>query len=161
MSPRLFVEEFVRGLPPGKALDLACGSGRNALWLAERGWTVTAVDRAPSADLNHIREVDVVTADLETHNYTIAENSWDLVVMSYYLQVDLFPAILRGLKPGGLGIIIVHMFEPGHESSRFSLHPGELRSHFDQQEILAYREGKPVDGGRAVAQIAFRRQVLR
>lgn len=155
MKPRAFVEEFTRDLPPGRALDLACGSGRNALWLMERGWQVTAVDRTPAPGL------DVTIADLERHEYGIEENAWDLIVMSYYLQTDLFPAVARGLKPGGMGIAIAHLFEPGHEASRFSLHSGELRRHFEAQEIVAYREEKPADGGRAVAQIAFRRPFLR
>ncbi len=43
-APNVFVEEELSYLPPGRALDLACGEGRNALWLAQRGWDVTAVD---------------------------------------------------------------------------------------------------------------------
>ena len=44
VEPNRFLVEEVAGLVPGRALDLACGEGRNALWLAERGWQVTAVD---------------------------------------------------------------------------------------------------------------------
>jgi SAM-dependent methyltransferase len=153
LGPRPFVEEIVRDLPPGRALDLACGNGRNAIWLAERGWRVTAVDRAP--EIAHAG-IDVRTADLEKHEFSIEESAWDLIVVSYYLQTDLFPAIVRGLKPGGVAIVIVHMFEPGHESSRFSVRPGELRAYFRDCEILAYREGKPAPNARAVAQIALR-----
>jgi SAM-dependent methyltransferase len=153
MKPRPFVEEIARDLPPGRALDLACGDGRNAVWLAERGWRVTAVDKAPT--VAHAG-VEVYTADLERHEFEIAEAAWDLIVMSYYLQRDLFPKIVRGLKPGGVAIVIVHMFEPGHEASRFSLHPGELREHFRECNIVAYYEGKPAPDARAVAQIAVR-----
>ena len=153
MKPRAFVEEIARDLAPGRALDLACGDGRNALWLAERGWRTTAVDKAPLAARPGI---DVHTADLERHDFKIDEDAWDLIVMSYYLQRDLFPKILRGLKPGGVAIVIVHMFEPGHEASRFSLQPGELRESFRECDILAYREGKPALAARAVAQIAVR-----
>jgi SAM-dependent methyltransferase len=152
MKPRPLVEEIARDLPPGQALDVACGDGRNAVWLAERGWRVTAVDRAPAFAYPGM---EVRTADLERHEFAIEEFTWDLIVMSYYLQADLFPPIVRGLKPGGVAIIIVHMFEPGHEASRFSLHPGELREAFQGNRILAYREGKPDPQGRAVAQIAI------
>lgn len=149
MTPRPFVEEIARALTPGLALDLACGDGRNALWLAKRGWQVTAVDRVPSPHL------DVQIANLERHDFSIEPGAWDLIVMSYYLQRDLFPAVVAGLKPGGMGIVIVHMFETGHEASRFSLHPGELRDCFRGCKILAYAEGKPSPEARTVAQIAF------
>jgi SAM-dependent methyltransferase len=89
----------------------------------------------------------------------IEESAWDLIVVSYYLQPDLFGPILRGLKPGGVAIVIVHMYEPEHESSRFSVHAGELREYFRDATILDYREGKPEgeNGARAIAQIAIRR----
>jgi SAM-dependent methyltransferase len=145
---------MVRDLPAGRALDLACGSGNNAVWLADRGWRVTAVDRAPAIEDPRI---EVHTADLEKHEYTIAPGAWDLIVMSYYLQRDLFPVVWQGLAPGGVAIIIVHMFEPGHEQSRFSLHAGELRAAFPEAEVIAYREGRNSPESRAVAQIAFRR----
>ncbi len=156
LSPRPFVEKIARDLPPGYALDLACGNGRNAVWLAERGWNVTAVDKAPAIDHPGIA---VHTADLEKHEFLIEEAAWDLIVVSYYLQPDLFGPILHGLKPGGVAIVIVHMFEPGHESSRFSVHAGELREYFQEATILDYREGKPEgeNEARAVAQIAVRR----
>ncbi len=153
MTARAFVEEIARDLPPGRALDLACGDGRNAVWLAARGWQVTAVDKAPTVQAG---SVEVHTADLERHEFEVGEAAWDLIVMSYYLQTDLFPRVLRGLRTGGVAIVIVHMFEPGHEASRFSLHPGELREHFRGHEILAYREGSPSPDARAVAQIAVR-----
>jgi SAM-dependent methyltransferase len=154
MKPRAFVEEFARDLKPGRALDLACGDGRNAIWLADRGWRVTAVDRAPKIGDPRI-EVHVV--DIEKQEFTIEPGTWDLIVMSYYLQRDLFGPAWRGLAPGGVAIVIVHMFEPGHEQSRFSVHPGELRAAFPDAEVIAYREGRPSPDARAVAQIAIRR----
>ncbi|MEO5925727.1 MAG: methyltransferase domain-containing protein [Bryobacteraceae bacterium] len=152
-GPKPFVVEMAQGLTPGRALDLACGDGRNAIWLADRGWQVTGVDRAPT--VIH-PGVNVVTADLEKHEFAIDEASWDLIVVSYYLQTDLFPHIVRGLKAGGVAIIIVLLFEPEHAASRFSLRPGELRRHFEGHTILAYFEGKPAPEARAVAQIAIR-----
>ncbi len=152
-GPKPFVVEMARGLKPGRALDLACGDGRNAIWLADLGWQVTGVDRAPTVE--HAG-VEVVTADLEKHEFAIAESSWDLIVVSYYLQPDLFPHILRGLKPGGVAIIIVLLYEADRPGSRFSLQRGELRGFFEGQDILAYFEGKPAPSARAVAQIAIR-----
>jgi SAM-dependent methyltransferase len=145
--PRPFVEEIAGALPPGRALDLACGDGRNALWLAERGWRVTAVDRTPAfAD----PRVEIVAADLEQHEFKIAAGTWDLILMSLYLQADLYPAVLSGLTPGGVAIVIVLLHDPARQGSRFRLHPGELREFFRGQDILAYREEN------GLAQIAVR-----
>lgn len=155
MNPRPFVEEIARDLRPGRALDLACGDGRNAVWLAERGWTVTAVDRAPA--FTHPK-VKIVTADLERQEFTIEPGAWDLIVVSYYLQRDLFGPVLRGLAAGGVAIFIVLLFEPGREASRFRMQPGELRAAFACEHVAAYREGVPQEGGHAVAEIAVRRR---
>ncbi|MEP6962951.1 MAG: methyltransferase domain-containing protein [Acidobacteriota bacterium] len=160
-GPRPFVEQMVRDLPPGRALDLACGTGRNALWLVDRGWKVVGVDSSASA-IATLRQsnpaIEAHIADLERHEFQIEESAWDLIVVSYYLQRDLFAPILRALRPDGLAVIIVHMFEPGRESSRFSVAPGELRQAFAEETIVEYREGKPASdpNGRAIAQIAVR-----
>jgi len=132
MEPTPLVVETARKLKPGRALDLACGSGRNAVWLAEHGWQVTAVDRSPGA----IPAVDTYVADLEKHEFQIVEDAWDLIIVCYYLQRDLFDLIKHGVKRGGVVLAIVHIFEPGHEQSRFSLNPGELAKHFVGWEIL-------------------------
>jgi tellurite methyltransferase len=147
--PSPLLVETAGKLKPGRALDLACGSGRNAIWLAEHGWQVTAVDRSPIA----IPAVDTRVADLEKHEFQIDEASWDLIVVCLYLQRDLFEPIKRGLKPGGVALVIVLLMEPGHERSLFRAHPGELAKYFDDWEILHYYEGKSSDHHRAVAEI--------
>ena len=156
MSPPtpLLVETAAK-LEPGRALDLACGKGRNAIWLAEHGWQVTAVDRSPVV----IPSVYTHVADLEKHEFPILETAWDLILVCYYLQRDLFEPVKRGVKPGGVVIAIVHMFEPGHEQSRFSVQPRELAKYFEGWEILHYYEGKPRDPEhkRAVAEIVARK----
>jgi len=134
--------------------------GRNALWLAERGWNVTAVDGSTFA-IERLRErdLDARVADLEKHEFKVADSVWDLIAVCYYLQRDLFEPVKQGLAPGGIAIVIVHLVEPGHENSRFSLQPGELARYFDGWEILHSYEGKPKDPDhrRAVAEIVVRR----
>lgn len=83
---------------PGAALDLACGSGRHARWLAEHGWQVTGVDLLEAGPA----EVDYVRADLERHEFTIAPNGWDLIVCWLYWQPDLLEAIAAGVREGGV-----------------------------------------------------------
>jgi SAM-dependent methyltransferase len=87
----------LEGLTPGTALDLAAGSGRHAIWLAERGWDVTAVDIAVPE--KSMRQVRWIQADLE--------QGWapfrvDLMVCWLYWQADLLPAIAAAVKPGGV-----------------------------------------------------------
>ena len=139
--PSPLLVETAQKLAPGRALDLACGAGRNAVWLAEHGWKVTAVDRSPVT----IPTVETHVADLEKHEFPIAEASWDLIVVSLYLQRDLFEPIKRGLEPGGVALVIVLLMEPGHERSLFRAQPGELAKYFEGWEISHYYEGKPVD----------------
>ena len=86
------------GFEPGKALDLAAGSGRHSLWLAERGWDVTAVD----IEITDIPGVHCIRADIEKHEYRIAPEAWDLIVCWLYWQPDLLPEIARGLRRGGI-----------------------------------------------------------
>jgi tellurite methyltransferase len=153
-------------LPPGNVIDLASGAGRNALWLAERGWKVTAIDGSGSA-IEILREraaarhlaINTRIADLEKHEYEIAPSAWDLIAMCYYLQRDLFELAKNGVVPGGVVISIVHITEPGEEPTGHRLRPGELEQYFREWEILHYAEGAPNDPvhKRACAEIVARR----
>ncbi|NOX30695.1 MAG: methyltransferase domain-containing protein [Actinobacteria bacterium] len=112
-----FVERHLADLPAGSAIDLGAGEGRNAVWLAQRGWKVTAVDFSPvglekGAKLaeHHNVEVDFVVADATT--YEPAEKV-DLVVLSY-LQLDadsrklILEQAAAWLRPGGMVFVIAH-----------------------------------------------------
>lgn len=151
-SPNPLLGETAANLPPGKALDLACGTGRNAVWLAERGWQVTAVDGASAAiDLLHQRaaaravSVETHVADLEKNEFCIEPAAWNFIAMCFYLQVSLFESSKWGLKPGGIVLVIVHITAPGEEPTEHRLRPGELKNYFRDFEILHYREGAPND----------------
>jgi SAM-dependent methyltransferase len=126
-------------LKPGRALDLACGTGRNALWLAERGWNVTAVDGSRAAiEILQSRSsaIDARVADLERGEYAIEPRAWDLIAIIRYLQRDLFEAAKAGVAPGGLIVATALLGDRG----RYRMHPGELRRYFEGWEILHYRE---------------------
>jgi tellurite methyltransferase len=139
-------------LPPGKALDLACGTGRNTLWLAESGWRVTAVDGSPAA-IAILRQraapcavnVDARIANLESGEYQIEPSTWDLIIICYCLQRDLFEPAKRGLAAGGLLLAIAHIAEPGEEPTHKRLSPGELETYFYGWDILHHYQGQPND----------------
>jgi len=115
VGPNQFVEAECADLSPGRALDLAAGEGRNAIWLARRGWDVTAVDFSQVAldkgrTLAGDADVEWVCADATT--WTRA-GTYDLVVIAY-LQLpaaDRREAVRRGftaLRPGGTFLLVCH-----------------------------------------------------
>jgi tellurite methyltransferase len=138
-SPAPLLVEIADRLPPGRALDLACGAGRNALYLARLGWQVTAVD-ASSTAIARLREgarglaVDARVADLERREFAIEPDAWDLICDFHYLQRDLFPDIREGVRPGGVVVAAIRL------EGSFALRPGELREEFAGWKILYYSE---------------------
>lgn len=149
----------------GRALDVACGSGRNALWLAARGLRVEAVDRDGPV-IDRLREtararglpVDARVLDLETGTPDIAAASFDVVVVTHYLHRPLFPVLLAALRPGGL--LFYETFTRAQalrgkpSNPAFLLEPGELRRLVAPLHIVASREG--AFDGRDVASIVAR-----
>ncbi|MFO7765169.1 MAG: class I SAM-dependent methyltransferase [Pelovirga sp.] len=154
----------------GTALDLACGMGRNALCLAERGYRVTAVDFSEVA-LNLLRQavmpgkghIDVIQADLEAANFQFPQGPFDLVLQCYYLYRPLLPALLEAVRPGGFAIIRTfsrageEQFGPVNKG--ISLAPGELLHLFSEWDILLYEEGlEPSRKGGSLAGIFARKK---
>ena len=115
-EPNALVADLLAGLPPGEAVDLAAGEGRHALWLAARGWRVTAVDFS-AVGLGRGRahdgagRVTWVAADVTT--WTASPESLDLVLVAYlHLAEDDMRAVLTRavgwLRPGGRLLVLGH-----------------------------------------------------
>jgi tellurite methyltransferase len=150
-TPAPLVVQFTRDLTPGAALDLACGPGRNALYLAERGWRVTAIDGSEVA-VQMLRAknpaIDARVADLEAGEFAVPSESFDLVLSCYYLQRSLIPLMKSALRPGGLLIMIVHLAGADQpQGTATHAFTGELASFFDGWPILHCREGEPDESG--------------
>lgn len=166
-TPAPLVVKVAEGLKPGAALDLACGAGRNAIYLADCGWKVTAVDGSQTAigilrdrASQHGVEIDTRVADLERGEVVIEPDAYELICDCYYLQRDLFPSMKAGVRPGGILISIVHLADPEQkQGTPRGAYPGELRGFFAGWEILHYYEGMPAESchKRAVAEIAAQR----
>lgn len=151
-EPHKLLREIVGKLQPGHALDLACGTGRNSIFLAENGWEVTGVDnsavgieiarkRAERKGLN----INFIVADLEKSEFAIEPVGYDLICDLYYLQRDLFVKMKNGVRSGGLIISTIHIHGDGEEHGRFDLREGELPGFFSDMEILHYHETEAAD----------------
>jgi tellurite methyltransferase len=172
LDPLPLLVRTVENLRPGCALDVACGAGRNAIFLAERGWQVTAVDASRIAiELTTARaaqsgvHVDARVANLERGEFVIVPATYDLICVCYYLQRDLFHQIRAGVRLGGMVIAAIHMVDDELDikpmNPAFLLQPGELSAEFCEWEILHNYEGRATESGhkRATAEIVARRIV--
>ena len=131
----------------GDVLDLACGSGRNARWLAAQGFRVTAVDRdaAALAAMAEVPGITAVEADLENAPWPFPGRRFDGIVVCRYLHRPLLPVLLDGLKPGG--ILLYETFMQGQEqigrprNPDFLLMPDELLQVCAGLQIVAFEQG--------------------
>jgi tellurite methyltransferase len=164
-TPAPLLVETVDALAPGRALDVACGAGRNALYLATLGWDVDAVDASPAA-IRLLRQraaglrVHAHVADLERGEFPFPSAAYDLVCCFFYLQRDLFVPLQQAIRPGGtfLGAVFVRGAETeSARKSAFELEPGELRTFFNGWKIPYYSESADPARPRRAARIVARR----
>jgi tellurite methyltransferase len=160
-SPAPLLVQVAELVPPGRALDLACGYGRNSLYLASLGWQVTAVDSS-SVAIGILRarssEIDCRIADLEAGEFRIAEGAFDLICDFFYLQRDLFPQIREGVRPGGVFSSAIHLADGNPaRNPAYVLQPGELRSEFAGWKISFYSESPEPGHSRRTARIIARK----
>lgn len=157
------LEQAAAATQPGEALDVACGIGRHTLWLAQRGWRVTAVDHSTVA-LKLLGEkatglpVRIVRANLEHDGFDIEPDRYRLIVDTCFLYRPLLPAMKRGLCEGG---VFFGVFPLEGDNLAFLMAAGELRTQFDDWEVLHYDESRPGDGRRLRAQIIARKPARR
>ena len=117
-EPNRFLVAETDGLPPGRALDLACGEGRNAVWLAERGWEVTGVDFAEvglekARGLAAARGVEAAWVHADLLEYDPPRAAFDLVVLLYLqLPADerrrVLAAASEAVARGGTMLVVAH-----------------------------------------------------
>ena len=183
-APAGILAELWPLLPSGAALDLACGRGRNAIFLAQHGRPVTAVDwseaaldllekraqtlRLPVRRIQRMEEakqartgIDLVQADLESAQLEV--NSYFLILCVRYLQRSLFSQICRALRPGGMLLFETYTkaqldFSGGPRNPAHLLDRGELRRAFPELQTVFYRELRAEQG---IASLAARKPVGR
>ena len=150
-DPSVFVSADLAPLlgPPGRALDLAGGAGRHAVWLAERGWDTTMIDTSEvavslAAERAAEAGVDVRLLHTDLTAGTLPDGPWDLILIVHYLQRDLFVPAIERLADGGLIAFSVATVRNLERRERpplpYLLNEGEAPSLVDGLEILHYEE---------------------
>ena len=148
------VLEAMQFLSPGKALDLGCGQGRNALFLAQQGFDVTAVDQNELAleILQSIVEQEdlEMTVGLYDINLAALTQTYDLIVSTVvlmFLQADRIPSVIRNMQdqtnPGGYNLIVCAMDTedyPCQVPFSFTFKEGELADYYKDWELIKYNE---------------------
>jgi 2-polyprenyl-3-methyl-5-hydroxy-6-metoxy-1,4-benzoquinol methylase len=164
-QPAQVLVDWAHLLPPGgRALDLACGLGGNALWLAERCFRVCAWDLSPVAieRLSALAADRGLTLETEVRDLTAKPpepNAFDLIVVTHFLDRDLAPAIAAALRPGGMLFYQTFNREPvsvcGPTNPAYRLAPNELLELFHGLVVRIYRdEGRLGDTRRGLRDLA-------
>ena len=167
LEPSEWLVDNVDGINPGQALELACGLGHNAIWLAQSGWTVDAVDVSPVGlklaerlAARHGQQVNWITGDLD--HFQPAVEAYDLVAVFKFLDRERVPLLIdSALRPGGLLVYETftadqlkrpdnHLRNPAH-----TLEAGELPKLFPGLLPLSYQKRELTD--RSVAQLLARK----
>lgn len=146
-DPTDIVRKYYNIVKPGKALDIASGTGKNSLFLAERGFTVEAVDisnvalsQMPVSD----QSIRRICADLDI--FDIPENRYDLILNIRFLNRRLFPYVREGLVKGGVLIFETYIEPVGDDFETtcrdYLLRQNELLHAFLSMKIVFYREAR-------------------
>jgi 2-polyprenyl-3-methyl-5-hydroxy-6-metoxy-1,4-benzoquinol methylase len=161
-EPNPFLKKHIHLLPKGKALDIAAGEGRNAVYMAQNGLDVDAVDISEKGlkkaqKLAREKGVKINTFLVDLDQYQIERERYDLIANFYFLKRRLIPRIRKGLKKGGKVIFETYLLEHrtlgvgGPKQAKYFLKPNEPFRLFKGFRILFYREGIFKEGGKRKA----------
>lgn len=156
VEPNRFVRELIEPLQPGTAIDLAAGEGRNAIWLVEQGWSVTASDysvvavermRALADQRLGERSSNLITVVADaTEPAPGSEAAYDLALLSY-LQLpaqqwqQALEAAIVAVRPGGRVVVVGHA---GRNLAEGHGGPSDRAVLYDPEEVVAAVDGQPV-----------------
>jgi len=161
-EPNPFLKKHIHLLQKGKTLDIASGEGRNAIFLAQHGFEVDAVDISDrglkkAQKLAGDKGVKINTLLVDLDQYQIGKEKYDLIANFYFLRRSLISKIKKGLKKGGRVVFETYILEQknvgteGPKDPKYFLKPNELLRLFKDCRILFYREGIFKESGRRKA----------
>jgi SAM-dependent methyltransferase len=151
-QPNAFLVQMTQGRAPGRALDVGMGQGRNAIYLAQQGWTVTGFDPADkavaaaneTAKRLGVRLTTVIAGDEE---FEFGREQWDLIVLSYVSLRHLTARVYDSLKPGGLVVVEAFHQDATKESTiggGVVFDSNELLRLFDRYRIVRYEDADAI-----------------
>jgi tellurite methyltransferase len=166
-EPAAFIQENISKIQVGRALDIAMGEGRNAVYLAKKGFRVDGVDISEVAlrkakRLARENRVTVNTINADLGSYIIKPESYDVILNIDYLQRALIPQIKRGLRHGGMVVYEAYTLDQldntrGERIRRdYLLSKGELKELFRDFKVVVYEETN--DGVSAKARLIAQKQ---
>ena len=162
-SPNAFLMQIARTRTPGMALDVGMGQGRNAIYLAQQGWTVTGFDpaeRAVAAAREQAQRLGVkmTTEVADDQTFDWGKDRWDLILLSYVGARQMAPRVVESLRPGG--VVVVEAF---HRDATKTASVGggvvfdtnELLKLFEKMRVIHYEDTKSVGdfGGKAETRV--------
>jgi SAM-dependent methyltransferase len=148
--PTELLAEWLPRLPKGRALDVACGIGRNALFLAEQGYTIDATDISSVAlerarEAAKARHLSIRWLELDLETEALPDTRYDLIVMVRYTHPALIPQLVARLADGGYLLceehLQTHREVVGPTNARFRMRPNALLAAAKGLRVLYYREG--------------------
>ena len=168
-NPVSLVTDWLPQIPVGRALDVACGAGRNSLVLANAGFEVDAIDISPvgleRARQNAVEqglEINWIEHDLDSP-YQFA-NGYDLILVLWFVKLELVTRLCDHLAPGGYLLCQEHLLSDeaviGPGCNDFRVAPGALRQAVNGLDVLLYEESTEIvdEGDRlASARVVARR----
>ncbi len=167
-NPVTLVQDWLPEIPVGKALDVACGAGRNAIYLAHAGYRVDAIDISPEglkkarkSAAQQALEVNWIEHDLDQPIHF--DTDYDLILVMWFVNLELITRLCACLSPGGYLLCQEHLVTDeeviGPGSTSFRVAPGTLRESVKGLEVVLYEES--VDTGPEGERIASARLVAR
>jgi SAM-dependent methyltransferase len=152
-EPSALLRRHVASAPDGRALDIATGTGRNAVFLADRGYRVDAIDssraglditRERAAERGVEERLECIQADVPSHEFPT--DAYDLVTISFYRAIDRLPDVKAALKDGGLLFVEHHLrttdtVSSGPDGDRYRFAANELLHATLDLTVTRYEEG--------------------